>query len=637
MQAAGPTRRACYNEPMSRRAQSWLAGAALTLLAAWITSTSAWAQVRAAVAISPPDTQEFPLVRVLVSVKDNTGRRIPGLSAISFSAIEDDFLHSEVQVEEVLVGTRQVFVINTGPALRVRDSHGRSRFDFARSALVDLWRQPQASLVGVDDLSLLTGDGLLVQHSQAAATLASALAFTEPSFEDTEVGLDLLLEGLDFSADAGEGASKPGNLVFITSLVPTAGELSLANAISRAREGGTSVYPVLLAAPESLEDPTVEDLRQLAEATGGEFVFFNPEAGLDFLAERVLESRVQYLLTYQSRVNQPGAHAVQVRVTGDGLEAISELRSFEVEVLPPEVAFIQPPLEILRQSADPQIEPRALPPTSLPLSLLITFPDRHPRELRSSALLVDGEIVAQNQRAPFDQFEWDLQGYTSNGQHVLSAEVQDSLGLQGVSIEIPVEVRVEAASGGLTALQPAVGPLAAIAAVVVAGSVLAIGLLALGRRSKSERPVLAPKPRLNPLKRTRMQKEPVGQAEAHLVPVVPRGPSVPLLGVDVVLGRDPSLAAIVLDDPSVDGMHARLIRQAGGRYLLRDQGSVAGTWVNYHLVPQAGAVLEHGDLLQLGRVEFRFEVVGETPPRELRVYPARDPLQPPGASRQDLA
>lgn len=622
---------------MSRRAQSWLAGAALTFLAAWISFSPAGAQVRATVGISQPETQEFPTVRLLVSVKDNTGRRIPGLPASSFSAIEDDYLLSEVQVEEVLVGTRQVFVINTGAGLRVRDSHGRTRFDFVRSALVDLWRLPQAGLVGVDDLSLLTGDGLLVQHSQAAAMLASALAFAEPDLEQAEVGLDLLLQGLDFTADPGEGALKPGNLIFVTPLVQPSGELSLANAIALARQSGTSVYPVLLAAPESLEDPAVEDLRQLAEATGGEFVFFNPESGLAFLAERILESRVQYLLSYESRASQSGPHAVQVRVTGDGLEAISELRGFEVEVLPPEVTFIQPPLEIVRQSEDPAVEPRALPPTSQPLQLLITFPDRHPRDIQRSALLVDGEVVVQNLRAPFDAFEWDLRSYVVDEQHVLSAMVQDSLGLEASSIEIPVEIHIEAASRGLTALQPAVGPLAAVAAILIAGSVLAVGLLALGRRSRAERSDLAPKPRLNPLKRTRMQKAPVGDAEAHLIPVVPQGPAVPLLGLDVVLGRDPSLAAIVLDDPSVDGMHARLIRQAGGRYLLRDQGSIAGTWVNYHLVPQGGTLLEHGDLLQLGRVEFRFEVVGEAPRRELRVYPASDPLRPRGHSGQDLA
>src|SRR4030042_3215565 len=136
MQARLSPRRACYNRPMSRRAQSWLAGAALTLLAAWISSHPAGAQVRAAVGISQPDTQDFPPVRVLGSVKDNTGRRVAGLPSGSFSAIEDDFLLSEVQVEEVLVGTRQVFVINTGAGMRVRDSHGRTRFDFAGSALI---------------------------------------------------------------------------------------------------------------------------------------------------------------------------------------------------------------------------------------------------------------------------------------------------------------------------------------------------------------------------------------------------------------------------------------------------------------------------------------------------------------------
>jgi hypothetical protein len=619
---------------MSSRAQAWLAGAALTILAAWISTPPAGAQVRAAVGISQPDTQDFPTVRLLVSVKDNTGRRIAGLPSASFSAIEDDFLLSQVRVEEVLVGTRQVFVINTGPGMRVRDSHGRTRFDFVRSALTDLWRLPQAGLVGVDDLSLLTGDGLLVRHSQAAATLASALNFSDPSFEETESGLDLLLQGLDYSADPGEGPLKPANLIFVTPLAQPSGELSMANAIARAREAGTSVYPVLLAPPESLEDPTVESLRQLAEATGGEFVFFNPEAGLAFLAERVLESRVQYLITYQSRANQSGSHAVQVRVTGEGLEAISELRSFEVQVLAPEVVFIQPPLEILRSAEDPAVEPRDLPPTSQELSLLITFPDRHPRELLQSALWVDGEVAEVNDEPPFDQFEWDLRGYVADGRHILRAVVQDSLGLESATVDIPVDIRVIRGSRGLSALRPAVGPLVAVAAVLVAGSVLTVGLVALGRRTRTERSDLTPRPRLNPLKRARMQKQPAGKAEAHLIPLVPHGPPVPLVGLDIVMGRDPSLAAVVLDDPSVDGLHARLIRQASGQYLLRDQGSIAGTWVNYHLVPEAGTILEHGDRLQLGRVEFRFELAGQPPQRELRVYPASDPLRPSGVSDQ---
>jgi predicted component of type VI protein secretion system len=68
-------------------------------------------------------------------------------------------------------------------------------------------------------------------------------------------------------------------------------------------------------------------------------------------------------------------------------------------------------------------------------------------------------------------------------------------------------------------------------------------------------------------------------------------------------------------------MHARLIRQADGEYLLRDQGSIAGSWVNYELVPKSGHRLQHGDHVQLGRVEFRFQLPGDQPPREIRVSP----------------
>jgi DEAD/DEAH box helicase domain-containing protein len=37
-------------------------------------------------------------------------------------------------------------------------------------------------------------------------------------------------------------------------------------------------------------------------------------------------------------------------------------------------------------------------------------------------------------------------------------------------------------------------------------------------------------------------------------------------------------------------------------------GSVAGTWVNYMLVPTTGTRLEHGDLIHIGRVGFRFSL-----------------------------
>jgi predicted component of type VI protein secretion system len=95
----------------------------------------------------------------------------------------------------------------------------------------------------------------------------------------------------------------------------------------------------------------------------------------------------------------------------------------------------------------------------------------------------------------------------------------------------------------------------------------------------------------------------------------------PLAGVDVIVGRDPSLAGLVLDDASVSGWHASLIRQADGEYLVRDQGSEAGTWVNYDPVPEPGLRLEHGDLLHVGRVSLRFKMVHPRTRRVIRAIP----------------
>ena len=139
-------------------------------------------QAQPTLTISEPDIQAFPTISLLVGVTDEFGRRISGLGADDFVLFEDDRPIQGLEVEEVLVGTRQVYVLNTSPGLGVRDSHGRTRFDYARDELVRHWQDPNASLIGVDDLSLLTAEGLMIQHSDTAAELASALDQMDPSF-----------------------------------------------------------------------------------------------------------------------------------------------------------------------------------------------------------------------------------------------------------------------------------------------------------------------------------------------------------------------------------------------------------------------------------------------------------------------
>jgi hypothetical protein len=79
----------------------------------------------------------------------------------------------------------------------------------------------------------------------------------------------------------------------------------------------------------------------------------------------------------------------------------------------------------------------------------------------------------------------------------------------------------------------------------------------------------------------------------------------PIWDGPVTLGRDSLQASLVIDDPSVESLHARLVHEAGSFRLL-DAGSVAGTWVNFTPIPPEGVLLEHADLVYLGRCGFRF-------------------------------
>ncbi len=278
-------------------------------------------------------------------------------------------------------------------------------------------------------------------------------------------------------------------------------------------------------------------------------------------------------------------------------------------------------------------------PTSTELRLLITFSDDHPRSLQATRLIVDGEIVAENLEPPFDTFTWDLSLYAESAVHTLQAVAEDSLGLESATLLLPVRVEVIPPPSGFLALRPALGSLLVALAILAAGVVLAIALMnsgRLGRSPRDSRQVISPV--LNRIRRASLRQPPTAEEiEAFLDPLFPEGEGepIPLTGEDVILGRDASLASNPIDDPSVSGLHARLTRQAGGDYIIRDQGSVAGTWVNYQPVSEEGQRLLHSDLIHLGRFTFRFRLPEPPPPAKIVVRPAGRAKAPPVDSEEE--
>jgi hypothetical protein len=120
------------------------------------------------------------------------------------------------------------------------------------------------------------------------------------------------------------------------------------------------------------------------------------------------------------------------------------------------------------------------------------------------------------------------------------------------------------------------------------------------------------------------KEEPVS-ALAYLLPLVSPDETtllapMQIITADVTLGRDPLQANLVISDPSIEGLHARIHREDKS-FLINDAGSVAGTWVNFEQVPPVGTQLEHTDIIHLGRVGFRFMLAEPSQLRKVVVTP----------------
>ena len=86
------------------------------------------------------------------------------------------------------------------------------------------------------------------------------------------------------------------------------------------------------------------------------------------------------------------------------------------------------------------------------------------------------------------------------------------------------------------------------------------------------------------------------------------GASYLLVGDVVTAGREPD-SDLFLDDVTVSRQHAELRRMTGG-WLLRDVGSLNGTYVNRHRIEEVA--LAPGDEVQIGKYRFAYLVGGDS-------------------------
>ncbi|HJW90044.1 MAG TPA: FHA domain-containing protein [Anaerolineales bacterium] len=577
------------------------------------------------------DSSAFPRITTYLDVRSPEGKFVYGLGAEDIIILEDGLQLPTSELNQLRPGAQFVLAVGPGTSFDIRDAQGLNRYDY----LVQAFEAWAGTLQGstIDDLSFLAGGGPESTHLAAVEAWVAVLKSYKLAVQETVSGFDVLARALEIAADPTPRPGMRRAVLFLTSIPETDASVGLQSLAARAVQRGVQIFVWFVAPVEQFASPGASQLAEMAAQTGGSSFGFSGVESFPDLEEYLEPLRSTYSLAYDSHIASSGTHQVSAQVLGEGFEAFTPVQEFDLEVLLPVVTFDSPPVEITR-TAPPEAEPNPenLTPKVQTLEVLVEVPDAHPRPITRSALSVDGTVVDVNLSAPFEQFIWDLSDYTTTGQHLLKAEAQDSLGLSGTSVEIPVVISLEQPSESPLTTISQNRTLVAVLAATLAGAVLVLVLILGGRlrpgslrevrrRRRRSDPVTQPvrvKTESPPQRRSRWmgrlhwpQRRTVPKAFAYLIRLseseqADSSPPIPIVSDEITFGSDPTQATQVLEDGSVDSKHACLRREEHGAFRLSDEGSTAGTWINYTPVSQEGMRLEHGDLIHIGRVGFRF-------------------------------
>jgi hypothetical protein len=590
---------------------------AVGLFLAGLITARAQNQSTARITLYSLQTTDFPAMTAGLDVFDSAGNLVTGLEPEAVTLLEDNQPRQLNILEELPAGVQFALALDPGPAFSFQDANAVSRYDKIEKVLLD-WAATHSDSLG-DDLSLVPTEGTLSTHLATSAAFSDALTAYSPALQFILPSLNTLGSALDVVSESAPQAGTKRVILFVTSPLEADAVPTLQNLTQRAVDQQVRVHVWIVASPDSFSTSGATALEDLATQTGGQYFLFSGEEPLTGLETYLAPLRHTYRLTYTSGILTPGGHTLTAQVNLNGEAVTSGVVSFELDVQPPNPILVAPPEQIARQAPDEKTtDPTAFLPTQQQLDIIVEFPDGRTLSLVRTTLYVDNQKAAENTAAPFDHFTWDLSGYTTSGQHTLQVEVVDDLGLSKISLGVPVTVTIIRTQRGWLSFLSRNSRWVALGAILTAGMVLG-AILAWGRIRRRSRPA-GRRSRTDPLTQpvhsgTAMhalrlpRMRPAKQSEAYLVRLKEDGEPVaaapiPVIAPEMTFGSDPIQATRILDDPSVSPLHARL-KQENGEYILFDEKSAAGTWVNYEPL-MAPRRLQHGDILHIGRLAYRF-------------------------------
>ncbi len=627
------------------RSNLWKASLILILISGIfvVPVVQAQEEPQASATIHELKTENFPEISFFLEGYNADGQAISDLSEADITIIENEQEPIPIDIlQRSEPGYQVILAYNFSPTLATNNSEGLSRYEAITDHVVQWLGSRPASTP--DDFSLVTDTGLQQIRDENPREFAESLSNYEPDLINSQPNLTSLLQALDLATDPTLNPLMKRAILYITPQPTISNVSAFPGFIERAVQQKVPVY-VWMVGPASarISNPSVVDpLVTLAEETGGQFFLYSGVEELPNIEEYFQANRYIYDVTYTSAIRKSGTHRISAIITTGESKIISKIAKVNLSVEPPNLILINPPLLVEREWVidAKDARNRELEPEQVQIEFMVEFPDDHPRELMSARLFVDGELAQEVTQPPFNSFGLDLTSYESDQEVLFLVEVEDSLGIvtrtQPALIEISVAPIPLTFWEGLLRLELSPERWIILAGVLIAGTVLVVAIVFVGKRQAFWRDQAAKRQRkIDPVTQPVKIKQaddipgkgsagqaPIGkQVEAMLIPLneryeANRKKTVVLDRKEWVIGSDPIQARLVIARSALDDVHARLVRTEQGEYWLRDQNSIAGTWVNFAPITTKGVKLRHGDLIHFAKALYRFELSHPTEDRE---------------------
>ncbi|HHB90958.1 MAG TPA: FHA domain-containing protein [Anaerolineae bacterium] len=659
------------------------------------------------------DTADFPTMQVYSSPRVE-GQVLPDLTPEEFRIYENGTNKAIDDVRKERIGTQVAIVLDASGSFNLPGvtDPGKKRINEAVDAIDELILNKEAMWLDLDNrtdkLMLMAPTGsnsfeVMQDWTDAYTTIHNAAYPLQPVKGDTPL-LKMLQEAMKRMKDLPEYRERAKFLLVFSDGIDRISAQDISDVLKRADSLGVTILSVKMGPANAGEG---KNLQRLAEETNGAYIVYAGPESLAPLYSVIRSQAHQYILTYQSAIKTSGDHAVQVGVVQDGREYQSEPYSFPIFVKPPEV-FIANPNSIQKDPKNPEpmdgmvikritndwkMDLADIEPKSMPVRVIVRFPDEHPRDIVEVIYAVNGKVLAK--LPPTQSFIWDFTKLPlGENDLTLVVRVRDVLGLEGESDPTRVKVIVSRPEPPTNSVIMGTAPGRkgnellllddagrTIASTTVAEDetfqfanlgegtytikdvtatdgqnvigpfqvdgtqqfqvpedqtfppppivepprdiwywlLMALALFALGFSAfvywKRPQAVMsglstvtaAVQEMTQPFRPRRGMQY---QASASLVPILDdagtRGKPIPLPAQSVFIGRDPARAQITFADPTVSRLHARIVEESDGVFLLYDEGSSSGTYVNEVPVTHEPVRLNAGDIIEFGRVRVIF-------------------------------